>query len=415
MGFGMSFYVFARDNVRWLAGGLLLTFFSSFGQTFFIGLSAGSIRSDFDLSHGAFGMLYMLATLASALTLSQLGRIVDYLSVSKVTLIIVPLLALSAVGMAYASNVTMLVIVLFGLRLFGQGMMTHNAITAVGRWYSAQRGRAVSVVTVGHQLGEAALPILYVSLVAFVGWRNTWLAAAGLLMLVALPVIYALMRVERIPRSKDGEAQQSSVRDWTRPEVLRDPLFWLTLLGVLAPGFIGTTIFFHQAHLVDLRNWSIEAFAGSYALMALMTVCFALIGGALIDRFSAVALLPFFLLPLAFACFVLGIAVDQWGIYAFMALLGISYGFSSTLFGAIWPEVYGTRYLGSIRAVIVALLVFSTALGPGLTGYLIDAGIPYPAQILVMGIYCLGICFLMAAVSRRVTARNRAQTAAVGV
>jgi len=408
----MSFYVFLRDNVRWLAGGLLLTLFSSFGQTFFIGLSAGSIRDDFGLSHGEFGTLYMLATLASALTLSQLGKIVDYISVSKVALIVIPLLALSAVGMAYADSLTMLVIVLFGLRLFGQGMMTHNAITAIGRWYVAQRGRAVSVVTVGHQLGEAVFPILYVSVVAFVGWRNTWLMAAGLLMLAALPAIYALMRVERTPRSSDGLPQKGAARDWTRPEVLRDALFWLTLLGILAPGFIGTTIFFHQAHLVDLRNWSIEAFAGSYALMALMTVCFALIGGALIDRFSAIALLPVFLLPLAAACFVLGTVDGQWGIYAFMALLGISYGLSSTLFGAVWPEMYGTRHLGSIRAVIVALLVFSTAIGPGLTGYLIDEGVAYPVQIFAMGLYCLGVCFLMAAVGRRVAVRNRIHAAA---
>jgi len=408
----MSFYVFLRDNVRWLAGGLLLTLFSSFGQTFFIGLSAGSIRDDFGLSHGEFGTLYMLATLASALTLSQLGKIVDYISVSKVALIVIPLLALSAVGMAYADSLTMLVIVLFGLRLFGQGMMTHNAITAIGRWYVAQRGRAVSVVTVGHQLGEAVFPILYVSVVAFVGWRNTWLMAAGLLMLAALPAIYALMRVERTPRSSDGLPQKGAARDWTRPEVLRDALFWLTLLGILAPGFIGTTIFFHQAHLVDLRNWSIEAFAGSYALMALMTVCFALIGGALIDRFSAIALLPVFLLPLAAACFVLGTVDGQWGIYAFMALLGISYGLSSTLFGAVWPEMYGTRHLGSIRAVIVALLVFSTAIGPGLTGYLIDEGVAYPVQIFAMGLCCLGVCFLMAAVSRRVAVRNRMHAAA---
>ena len=404
----MSFLAFVRDNIRWLAGGFLLTFFSSFGQTFFISLSAGSIRSEFGLSHGEFGTLYMLATLASALVLTQFGRIVDVMSVSRVTLLIVPLLACFAALMAFADTLIVLVLTIFGLRLFGQGMMTHNAITAMGRWYVAQRGRAVSVATIGHQAGEAALPIVYVSIVAGVGWRNTWLLSAGVLIAIALPAIYMLMRVERQPRSSDGPAFDQAVRQWTRPEVIRDPIFWLILLGMLAPGFIGTTIFFHQVYLVELRGWSIEAFAGSFALLAVMTVGFALLGGLLIDRLSAVQLLPTFLLPLSASCFVLALVEPSWGMFAFMALLGISYGFSSTLFGALWPEIYGTRHLGSIRAVVIALMVFSTAMGPGVTGFLIDFGVAYPFQILMMGIYCIAISAAMIFVSRRIAVRQTA-------
>lgn len=402
----MSFLAFVRDNIRWLAGGFLLTFFSSFGQTFFIALSAGSIRSEFGLSHGGFGTLYMLATLASALVLTQFGRIVDVLSVSRVTLLIVPLLAGFAAAMAFADTLTVLVLTIFGLRLFGQGMMTHNAITAMGRWYVAQRGRVVSVATIGHQAGEAVFPILYVSIVAGVGWRNTWLLSAGVLIAIALPAIYMLMRVERQPRSSDGPAFDHALRQWTRPEVIRDPVFWLILLGILAPGFIGTTIFFHQVYLVELRGWSIEAFAGSFALLAVMTVCFALLGGLLIDRLSAVRLLPTFLLPLSASCFLLALVEPSWGMFAFMALLGISYGFSSTLFGALWPEIYGTRHLGSIRAVVIALMVFSTAMGPGITGFLIDFGVAYPLQILAMGAYCIAISIVMIFVSRRIAARQ---------
>ncbi|WP_419912870.1 MFS transporter [Hoeflea sp.] len=307
----MPFVAFLRENVRWLAGGFLLTCFSSFGQTFFIALSAGDIREAFNLSHGQFGTIYMAATLASAMVLTQLGKIVDFMSVSHVALLIIPMLALFSVSMAYADSIAMLVFTIFGLRLFGQGMMTHNAITAMGRWYVAQRGRAVSVATLGHQAGEAVLPFIYVSIVFSVGWRNTWLLSALFLVAVALPVIYGLMRVERQPRSSDGTEFNRAPRDWSRREVMRDPVFWLILLGILAPGFIGTTIFFHQVYLVELRGWSLAAFAGSFALMAAMTVCFALIGGVLIDRYSAVRLLPTFLLPLAASCFLLSIVETQ--------------------------------------------------------------------------------------------------------
>jgi sugar phosphate permease len=404
----MNFLAFLRQNARWLAGGFLLTFFSSFGQTFFISLSAGNIRQEYGLSHGEFGTLYMMATLGSALTLPKLGQIVDRYSAQKVALFIIPILALSVVSMAFSRHVALLILVIYLLRLFGQGMMTHNAFTAMGRWFSAQRGRAVSVVTLGHNTGEAIFPLLFVALAATVGWRHTWLLAAAALILVALPVIALLIAVERVPRASDPEARINDARDWTRGEALRDPVFYLLFLGVMGPPFIGTVIFFHQVYLVELRGWSLELFATAFPLMASMTAVFALVSGQLIDRFSGVALLPVFLLPLAAACFLIGLFEGQWSAFAFMSLLGVSWGFSSTLFGSLWPEVYGTRHLGSIRALSVAIMVFATAMGPGLTGFLIDSGVSYPAQILAMGAYCILISFVMLYVSRRVRARNAA-------
>jgi len=408
----MPFIRFVANNARWIVGGFLLTFFSSFGQTFFISLSAGDIRAEYGLTHGQFGGLYMLATLASALTLPWLGRITDRYGAATVTLIIVPLLAAGAVGMAFSAHLVVLVVVIYMLRLFGQGMMTQNALTATGRWFAANRGRAVSLVTLGHNAGEAVFPFAFVAVAAALGWRNAWLVAAAVLVIVALPVIAALTARERSPQSDAPDATAIAPRDWTRGEVMRDPLFWVLLTGVLAPPFIGTTIFFHQVYLVELRDWSLPVFASSFAVMSVTTIVFVLIAGALIDRFSATALLPVFLVPLSLACLALGVLDAQWSAFVFMALLGVSYGFSSTLFGAIWPEIYGTRQLGAIRAVIVAMMVFATAVGPGLTGALIDLGVSYPLQIVAMGVYCAGVAVVMTGASRRLLARRRAHVLA---
>jgi MFS family permease len=340
------------------------------------------------------------------LTLPKLGQIVDRHSAQKVALVTMPMLALAAVMMSFSSSVVVLVLSIYMLRLFGQGMMTHNAMTAMARWFSAQRGRAVSVTTLGHNAGEAVFPLLFVLVAGLVGWRNSWLLAAAVLMLFALPVIFGLIAVERAPRASDPVSTKPVARDWTRAEVLGDPLFYLLLMGVMAPGFIGTTIFFHQVYLVELRGWSLELFAGSFTFMAAMTITFALIAGQLVDRVSAVSLLPTFLVPLGLSCLALGLLEAQWSVFVFMALLGLSYGFSSTLFGALWPEIYGLKHLGSIRAVMVAILVFATAMGPGLTGYLIDLGIALPAQIVVMGLYCLAMVAVMSVVTRRLRQRS---------
>ena len=397
---------FLRDNFRWLAGGFLLTFFSSYGQTFFISLSAGHIREEYGLTHGGFGTLYMVATLASAFTLPRLGQIVDRYPARVVTMIIVPVLALACVMMALSGHIVLLVVTIYLLRLFGQGMMTQNAFTAAGRWFAAQRGKAISVTAIGVNAGEAMFPLLFVLISGAIGWRNSWLLFGATLILVALPAITALHRVERSPRTSDPVSPKPTARDWTRGEAMRDPLFYLVLLGVMAPGFIGTTVAFHQVYLVEVRGWSLEVFASSFTFMAATVVAFSLIAGQLVDRFSAVSLLPYFLIPLGLGCLTLGAVEAQWSAFAFMGLMGMTYGFSNTIFGSLWPEVYGVKHLGAIRALTVAILVFATAIGPGITGYLIDLEVDYPLQITVMGVYCFAACILLFFVSRRFGERS---------
>lgn len=401
----MTYYQFVRENSRWLAGGFLLCFFSSLGQTFFISLSGGHIRAEYGLTNGEFGSVYMAATLASALTLPFLGRLVDKVSVSTTALIVMPVLGFACIMMAWSQSLLMLVITIYLLRLFGQGMMTHTSITAMGRWFSGHRGRAISVATMGHQTGEALLPLTMIGIYSLVGWRNSWLVAAAFILLVALPAVYHLMRLERQPQQADAVSPRTAPRHWQRREVLRDPLFWVMLIGVLAPGFIGTTVFFHQAYLLELRGWPPELFASAFVAMAIMTMSFAFITGLLIDRFGSPAVLPLYQVPLALCCFTLATIEAPIGIFIFMALLGVSYGISSTLFGALWPEVYGTRHLGGVRSITVAIMVFATAMGPGVTGILIDRGVSYLTQFRVMGTYCLAAAVAMIFVSRVLSQR----------
>ena len=403
----LELFQFIKSNLRWLAGGLFLTVFSSFGQTFFISLFSGEIRETYELTDGQFGTIYMIATLASAATLVFAGKTVDRFTVSTVAAVIVFCLAVACLGMVYVSSVSMLLVVIFALRLFGQGMMTHTSQTAMGRWYSAERGRAISLTTMGHQIGEAILPSLVLILVAGYGWRSTWGLAALVLVVFALPAIVLLMRVEREPVvGCDSKESTNPVRDWTRPEVIRDSVFWLLCLGVLAPAFIGTSVFFHQIHIVELKGWSKQLFASSFLLLSISTVGWTLIGGWLVDKFGARTLLPGFLLPMAGGCLLLGLSREPWAIYAFMFLLGCSYGFSCSVFGSIWPETYGIKHLGSIRSIAVAAMVFASALGPGVTGWCIDRNIGFEFQLIVMAIYCSvasgGMLFVSFSLSNRV-------------
>ncbi|MCQ0988499.1 MFS transporter [Jiella marina] len=397
----MQLLTFMGRNARWLAGGFLLMFFSSFGQTFYIALSNGDIRREYDLSHGDFGLLYMVATLLSASTLPALGWLLDRYRAWMVAAATTVCLAAATTVMATAASLPLLFLALYFLRLFGQGMMTETAMTATGRWFAANRGRAMAVNAMGLHVGTGLFPLIFVVASATLGWRGTWFACAVALLVVALPIVVWTTIRERDRQSEAGPKPKTAVRDWTMGEVVRSPTFYLVSAAVLAPPFIGTTLLFHQVYLTELRDWPMEVFASGFVLMAVTTGIFAFVCGALIDRFSAVRLLPFFLVPLAIACFVVAQFTAIESIFVFMVCLGISQGFSSTLLGALWPELYGTRYLGSVRSITVAMMVLASAVGPGITGQLIDWDVSYPLQIGVMGLYCIGVSVAMVFIARR--------------
>ena len=369
----------------------MLTYFSSFGQTYFISASVSEWQAAFGLSHGEFGRLYMFATLASALCLPLVGRLVDVVQAHRMIALVVPVLAGATLLAGYASSVPVLVVAVFMLRLFGQGMMTHIALTSTGRWFIAERGRAVSLVVLGHQGGEATIPLAFAAFTIAYGYRVGWVAAAVALLVVGFPFAYWCYRKPRVPHGQTSTETKTSpeVRSWTRREVLRDPIYWVLLTGVLAPAFIGTTIFYHQNYLTALHDWPSQLFASSLLVMALTTVGCALFTGAAIDRFGATSVLPYFLLPLSGACFALVYSGPEITLLIVMVLLGISYGIASTLFGSLWPEIYGLANLGAVRSVTVSAAVLATAVGPGLTGTLIDGGMGLPAQMAFFGIYCL--------------------------
>ena len=369
-------------------------------------LSGGDIRREFTLSNGDFGLLYMGVTIAAAFALAGIGPLVDRWPARRSACLALLMLALGALALALSRHAALLVAALFALRLFGQGFAVHAAYTLMGRWFGPSReegrGRAVSLASLGLNTGQALLPLAFTAGAAWLGWRGVWLSVAALLCLL-LPLAALLFSRERQPEESISASPPS--HGWTRRQVLRDPLFPLLLMAMLPPAFISNTILFHQVYLGELRGWPPGLFASAFPLYALVTVGSLLLAGWMVDRFSARALLPFYLLPLGLGCLGLGMVEGPAAAFLFMALYGLSDGFSLTLFGTLWPEIYGTGHLGAIRSAVVPLMVLAAALGPGLAGVLIDRGVSYPALLAAMGLYCLALPLVLIPVGRVLRAR----------
>lgn len=396
---------FLKNNARWLGAGFLLTFASGFGQTWFISLFAGVIKTEHGLTDGGWGSLYTVATLASAALLFWRGSLADSIPLDKLAPYVAAGFAIAALGMAFSPWVWLLGLSLFALRFCGQGMFSHIAMTAMGRWFVARRGQAVAITNLGHPASEVVLALTAVLAINTLGWRATWIIVAAILLFAVLPGLRWLLYEGRTAQNTPVNVGSTGLGDrhWTRGNAARHWLLPALIPILLTPGFIGTVIFFHQVHIAEVKGWTILAMAPGYTAFAALSVAASIISGWACDRFGAQKLLPFLLVPMGLGIALVGPAdhVVLW--YAALGLIGITQGINNAMQGVLFPLVYGTRNLGAIRSMATTIMVISTAVGPGITGLLIDQGITFPAQGLTMGLWCLLLSLACILIARRLT------------
>lgn len=378
-----SYFAFLKDNAPFLAAGALLAFLSAFGQTFFVALFAGEIRTAFGLTNGEWGMIYMIGTGASAVAMVFAGGLADTFRVRVLGIGSICLLGCACLAMAFNSYALLLPIVIFVLRFAGQGMTSHVAAVAMARWFTASRGRALAFASLGFMMAEASLPLIFVALKRVVDWHLLWVLGA-LICFTMSPVIYRLLRLERTPKSVANETATTGMlgRHWNRSDALRHPLFWALVPAIMFFPAFGTAFWFNQVYYAEIRGWSHLSLVAVFPLgtiaLGLSTVFF----GWAIDRFGAAWLMPFYLLPLIVAFSLYAFAPNVGWVAVGVILSGIAGGGQATLPSAIWAEFYGTRYIGSIKSAVAAVMVLGSALGPGLSGWLIDFGVDYTSQLL---------------------------------
>ncbi|MDG5766431.1 MFS transporter [Balneolales bacterium ANBcel1] len=382
----MNLFQFVRSYWRLPLFGLSFTFFSNFGQTFLVSLFVPGFLAAFEMSNASFGTLYSAATMSSAITLVWIGSKIDRISLKRYAFMVTAGLVLASLILAFSLWIWMLFLGLFAIRLFGQGLSSHTAHTAMGRYFITMRGKALSISSLGYTLGEAILPITITALITAAGWRFGWITIS-LFIALALPaiIIFTLGRNPQDSAEKkstgfaDGASQPGS--NWRRSTVLRDYRFYLFLPGILISPFLLTGIFLYQTRLAEFKGWEIEILASAFIAFAAAKSIFSLVGGPMVDRFRACRMFPFFLIPFFTGLLVLTLSSHSITPFLYLFLAGMSEGFGANIKTSIYAELYGTANLGTIRSMISMFVVISTAISPILFGHLLDAGIPFGSII----------------------------------
>ena len=389
--------MFKNLSLKVIVFGFIFTFFSSFGQSFFLGIFNTSIRETLSITHGQFGSIYASATLCSSLLLIWVGKKIDDINIFRFAIYVTLLLSFSCFFFSKISSIIFLFIAIFLMRFSGQGMMSHTATTTVSRYFTKSRGRALSICWFGLSSAEFILPVLMVFLLSLTTWQNIWTVIA-LLILIFLPITsFFLVRTVKLDtrESTEGEEfKEENIKQWKRIEVIKDYKFYIVSMNMLAMPWIATGVFVYQSFITESKNWGPFVIAQSFMSYSVFSVITLLISGFLIDKFTSRKLLIFMNIPLFLSTFVIIYFDAQFTAVIFLGLIGVSNGLANVLGSSTWAEVYGVKHIGSIKALTTALMVFSTAFGTALFGILIDIGFSIEKIAIISALYIL-ISFIL--------------------
>ena len=381
--------MFSNMKFKVILFGFIFTFFSSFGQSYFLGLFNSSIRETLSITHGQFGSIYASSTLCSSFLLIWVGKKIDDVNILKFSFFVIILLSIACFFFSKVSSVLLLFIALFLMRFSGQGMMSHTASTTISRYFTKTRGRALSISWFGLSLAEFILPVLMVYLLSIIHWKNLWFIFS-IIVLVTLPIVSFLLikNLNLDSREINNEnTDEIKIKQWKRTEVIKDYRFYVICLNMLAMPWIFTGFAVFQSFIQISKGWGPYIIAQSFMSYSILSVLTLFISGYLIDRFTSRKLLIYMNIPLLIAVCVLFYFEVPVTAFVFLGLVGISNGFANVLGSSTWAELYGVKYLGSIKALTTALMVFATAFGTALFGLLIDLGFSVSEIATVSGIY----------------------------
>ena len=382
--------MFKSLSLKVIIFGFIFTFFSSFGQSFFLGLFNSSIRNELSITHGQFGSIYASATLLSSFLLIWVGKKIDDINISKFALFVIILLSFSSFFFSKISSITFLFIAIFLMRFAGQGMMSHTATTTISRYFTKSRGKALSTGWFGLSTAEFILPVLIVYLLAIYDWKNIWLTISIIVIIFLPAASYFLVRNLNFDSRETGDEKNSTfnkTKDWKRIEVIKDYRFYIICANMLAMPWIATGTFVYQSFILESKNWGPFIIAQSFMAYSVLSVITLFLSGFLIDKFTSRKLLVFMNIPLLISVIVIIYFNHPITSFIFLGLIGISNGFANVLGSSTWAEIYGVKYIGSIKALTTALMVFATAFGTALFGILIDNGFSIEQIALISAIY----------------------------
>jgi OFA family oxalate/formate antiporter-like MFS transporter len=382
------------------------------GQTMGMAVFTDPLIDVTGLSRTELSMAYLLGTIGSSLFLTKAGQWYDRYGGR----VMIPIASLClGVMVTFISSVDYLTGLLgggafvlmllgyFGVRFFGQGVLTSCSRNVLISWFAKRRGLVSGLRSLFVSFGFSIAPLLLASLIALYDWRGAlWFLAIMVSIYGAIALVFIRDNPASIGVTADGGDLANThdrvfeVTSKTLREAKRDPIFWIYSASLGFQGLIGTALTFHVVSIFNEAGRNSEEAFGYFLPAAIFSVSANLIASWIVDRYS---LKPFLLTKLTLmtigCCGLLNLN-EPWGFWLLAVGWGCSGGLWSVISNLVHIRFFGPLNLGAISGLSTSLTVFASAIGPAAFSLSLDVFGSYSEAIKIS----IGIvtCLLITAV-----------------
>lgn len=381
------------------------------GQTMGMAVFTEPFLEVFDLTRTQLSMAYLFGTIASSLFLTQAGRWYDryggrvMITISAAALgVMVTYISFVDVLSQWLGGHTVVTFILimlgfFGVRFFGQGVLTSCSRNVLMLWFVKRRGLVSGVRSVFVSFGFSLAPLVLAFLIAWLGWRGALWSMA--LVVGVVFALLALIFIRDNPAScglmaDGGEPSDDFVAPEEAPSLTlaqarRSPVFWIYAMSLAMHALFGTALTFHVVAIFAEAGLPRDVAFGYFFPSAVFATVSNLMGSYLVDKYP---LKPFLIIMLA--GFVVGswglINLDQpWGYWMLAAGFGTGGGLWGVTSNLAFIRFFGPLHLGEVSGFNTSISVFASAVGPFAFSLAVDHLGSYNAAAQICLIMLLGL------------------------
>lgn len=391
--------------------------FSIPGQTMGMAVFTDPFIEVLGTSRTELSLAYLLGTMGSSLFLTRAGRWYDrfggrvMISLSSVALgVMVFYISMVDWISQFLGNFGWVTFILiftgyFGVRFFGQGVLTSCSRNVMLLWFVKRRGLVSGIRGVFVSFGFSLAPLVLAWLITDFGWRGALWFLAGIVGIGFS--LLALVFVRDSPEScglvADGVISESelhvvtAVPSKTLHDARRSPVFWIYSFSLGMHAMFGTALTFHVVSIFAEAGRGREEAFGYFFPAALFSTITNIVASWMVDYFP---LKPFLIVMLgAFIFGAIGLMnLDQeWGFWMLASGFGAGGGLWGVTSNLAFIRFFGPLHLGEISGLSTSLTVFASAIGPAAFSLGLDYFGSYNAgiQLCLVLLVCLFIASIV--------------------
>ena len=385
--------------------------FSIPGQTMGLAVFTDSFIEVLGLSRTELSLAYLVGTVGSSLFLARAGRWYDLFGGRTMITIASLVLSLMIVYISFVDSLStmlggsslisffLIMIGYFGVRFFGQGILTSCSRNVLLLWFVKKRGLVGGIRSVFVSLGFSIAPLFLAGLISLYGWRESlWiLAALGGFGFSLMAFIFIRdnpqscgMRADGVDSESQEEIQEEA-ESITLYLVKRNPIFWIYSLSLSMHALFGTAIVFHIISIFEEAGKG-KAEAFSYFIpAAIFSTTSNLIASWAADKINLKPILIIMLLSFCVGSLGFINLEKDWGFWVLAFGFGVGGGLWGVISNLTFIRFFGPKHLGEISGFSTSLTVFASAIGPAA----FSLGFDYFGNYAAPAKICLGFLIIL--------------------